>query len=352
MRREGDVILKLGAEGGSLTLYGLLTKEGCSFTLGTYDCTPELIDEGPAIQRKSGVAHSWDAALELLDENRSWPKLFPKCIHPDFKTEIWAAVQQRLRPSAELIRWRELCRPFFSGTGELLFEPGDVIPYLGRKEKHWKEGRSAFEATHAWFGAKGDIPKSIRTVLDIDATFQGAKLEKALFEKQTKLDEYRGPSQTDVLSILRLIPSGRAVLGIEAKVREPFDKLVKVWHDGSKAKKVRLALLVERLGLDGNSVGELRYQLLHRTAATLIEAERHGAREAAMIVQSFCPRDTGFCDFQQFATALDAPVARCGELSAPIIRGNVRLRLGWAKDHVRRMTDRGVEGNNAPLTGA
>jgi hypothetical protein len=216
---------------------------------------------------------------------------------------------------------------YFSGTGVPLSKPEDVIPFLG-KETHWKEGRSAFEAAYTWFEAL-DIPKSIRSVIDTDPAVQNAKLEKALFEKQTELDRYRGPSQTDVLAIL-LIPSGVAVLGIEAKVDESFGQLVKDWEDGSESKKQRLDGLVKRLGLDGHDVGQLRYQLLHRTAATLIEAERHGANDAAMIVQSFCPRHTGFSDFQLFAAAVRAPVAECGGISTPIIRGDVSLRLGWA----------------------
>jgi hypothetical protein len=226
----------------------------------------------------------------------------------------------------------QMIQLFFGGTGVPLSKPEDVIPFLG-KETHWKEGRSAFEAAHSWFGAQ-NIPQSIRVVLDTDPILKNAKLEKAFFEKQTDLDRYRGPSQTDVLAILR-IPSGVAVLGIEAKVDESFGQLVKDWEDGSESKTQRLAGLVKRLGLDENTIGQLRYQLLHRTAATLIEAERHGASEAAMVVQSFCPRHTGFSDFQSFAAAVGAPVSHCGTISAPIIRGDVRLRLGWAEDHVR-----------------
>jgi hypothetical protein len=343
VRNEGEVIIELGAEGGSLALYGFRTERGWSFTMEVIDRTPEFTAEDP-IQKKSGVVDSWDAALELLDQY-PWAKLSPISIHHDFEQHIWAAVQERLRATEpELIHWRQLLRAvdtnirlsgiqyFFSGTGVPLSKPEDVIPYLGKKT-HWKEGRSAFEAAHSWFEAQ-DIPKSIRSVLDADPTLQNAMLEKAFFEKQTELDRYRGPSQTDILAIVR-VPSGVAVLGIEAKVDESFGVLVKDWADDSESKKQRLAGLVKRLGLDGNAVGQLRYQLLHRTVATLIEAERHGAREAAMVVQSFCPGHAGFSDFQLFATAVGAPVAQCGGISTPIIRGDVRLRLGWAVDHVR-----------------
>ena len=93
---KSDIIIELGAEGGSLTLYGLRTERGWSFSLNTSDWTRELIDEEP-IQKRSGVVDSWDAALGLLDRYRYWPELYPISIHPDFKQQVWEAVQKRRR---------------------------------------------------------------------------------------------------------------------------------------------------------------------------------------------------------------------------------------------------------------
>jgi len=90
---------------------------------------------------------------------------------------------------------------FFSGTGVPLAKPEDIIPLLGKKI-HWREDRSAYEAAYSWFDAPG-IPKSVRTVIETDRVFVRAVLDKAFFEKQTKLDAYRRPSQTDVLAILQ-----------------------------------------------------------------------------------------------------------------------------------------------------
>jgi hypothetical protein len=159
VRNEGEVIIELGAEGGSLALYGFRTERGWSFTMEVIDRTPEFTAEDP-IQKKSGVVDLWDAALELLDQY-PWAKLSPISIHHDFEQHIWAAVQEQLRATEpELIHWRQLLRAvdtnirlsgiqyFFSGTGVPLSKPEDVIPYLGKKT-HWKEGRSAFEAAHS-----------------------------------------------------------------------------------------------------------------------------------------------------------------------------------------------------------
>jgi hypothetical protein len=124
-------------------------------------------------------------------------------------------------------------------------------------------------------------------------------------------------------------------------VDESFGPLIAEWDDGSTQKQKRLAGLVERLGLEKNAVAPLRYQLLHRTIATLPDAEREGASEAAMVVQSFSPSSirAGFTDFQSFAAALGIPIDQPGELSCPIERVGVRLQLGWAEDRIRALTN-------------
>src|SRR3954451_2190130 len=103
MRNEGEVIIKLGAEGGCIALYGFRTERGWSFKM----VVNEFIDEDPS-QTASGVVDSWDAALELLDRY-PWPMLFLISVHPDFKQQVWVAVQERLRTTEPtLIRWRQL----------------------------------------------------------------------------------------------------------------------------------------------------------------------------------------------------------------------------------------------------
>ncbi len=220
---------------------------------------------------------------------------------------------------------------FFGGDGKPLSKPEDVIPYLGKREAHWKAKYSAYETAHSWFAAN-DLPPAIRAILDTDLVFADAKLRKVFFEKQTVLDDLaRGPSQTDVLAILD-IKSGLAVVGVEGKVNEPFGPAISDWNDYSPGKLRRLAGLVERLNVaPADSIGTLPYQLLHRTAAALLEAKQAGASEVVVLVQSFSP-DTvmaHFGDFQRFTTALGAPVTRPGTLSRVIELQRARLQLGW-----------------------
>jgi hypothetical protein len=109
---ESEVIIELGAEGGSIALSGFRTERGWSFRREVTDWTPELIDE-ERIQKRSATVETWEAALELLDQY-PWPKLSPISIHPDFRKKIWVAVQERLNSAtgiskSELNHWREFC---------------------------------------------------------------------------------------------------------------------------------------------------------------------------------------------------------------------------------------------------
>src|SRR6266480_5902906 len=91
---DWEVILQLGAEGGSVTLYGMETERGWLFYRDVSDWTPELIGE-ERIQHKSPVVNSWDSAVALLDQY-PWPRLFPLMVHPEFSERIWYEVRDRL----------------------------------------------------------------------------------------------------------------------------------------------------------------------------------------------------------------------------------------------------------------
>jgi hypothetical protein len=96
-----QVIIELGAEGGSLTLMGnLAVDEADSFWLNAYDCSfNTLPDENvPPSTTVSSRVSTWDDAMALLDAYPYWTKFYPLAIHPDFKEKLFVELCLREEP--------------------------------------------------------------------------------------------------------------------------------------------------------------------------------------------------------------------------------------------------------------
>jgi hypothetical protein len=221
----------------------------------------------------------------------------------------------------------------------------EIIPRLGKQERHWKVGRSAYELSMAWMKAK-DVPPVVRAVLNQAAEWKDATFLEGIFERETALPGRGRPSQTDLLAILAL-QNGNAILGVEGKVNEPFGSLVNEWLAGpeDENRRARLAGLCKTLGVEPNIVGPLYYQLLHRTCAAIYEAKRFGYGHAIMLVHSFAvpqlPAELPACfdDFRKFSRAVGMPVAHPGTVSPPKKCEGVEIRLAWASDRPASQTD-------------
>jgi hypothetical protein len=181
-----------------------------------------------------------------------------------------------------------------------------------------------------WWAAN-DIPPSVRMLLDQAEEWCRAELIDAFVERCTDLaDGRRTHSQSDLLAVVGL-KDGLAILAIEAKVDEGFDKTVEQWRSvASAGKEARLAKLCTLLRLDPVKVGPLRYQLFHRTASAVIEAKRYRACHAAMIVQSWSPVADGFGDYARFCVALGLCEPELDKLSSTIQVDGVSLRMVWS----------------------
>ncbi len=210
--------------------------------------------------------------------------------------------------------------------------PTDVIPHLGAPH-HYKEGRSARLIAETWFKANS-VPEAVLTVLNQVPCFTEAELVDAFLERCIELGDGAKPSQTDLLAVLGL-PDALVIMAVEGKVDESFGELVSEWSDGAspKSKKPeRLKRLTTTLGLDIRTVAPLRYQLLHRTASAIYEAQRYRSKTAIMMVHSFDARNAGLADFKLFAVEMGLPEADAGRVVGPITREGVSLYLGWAAD--------------------
>ncbi len=229
-----------------------------------------------------------------------------------------------------------------------LLRPEDAISHLG-SPTHWQPGRSAKSVTDLWFSANA-LPPSIVAALSSDQVLRDSMLLDAFLERPVDLGDGQRPSQTDLMAIVRH-DNGLGVIAVEAKVDETFGPTVDEWLADPKGdvptRKGRLYRLCHMLGLDPANAGSLRYQLIHRTASAVIEAKRYHARDAAMIVQSFCPRRSWFNDFSVFAGALGLSDPQVGIISGQKTCDGVALRIGWVAEpnegpHTRLSTARTV----------
>lgn len=110
-----EVILRVGAEGGDLTLYGTRSPEGWRFSRRAVDLTMDLLDldDGTSLDERSAQVGTWSAALALMDRY-PWHRLYPLEVHPDFRERVLEAVAARYaaegRPEGHyFLRWQERC---------------------------------------------------------------------------------------------------------------------------------------------------------------------------------------------------------------------------------------------------
>jgi len=154
-------------------------------------------------------------------------------------------------------------------------------------------------------------------------------------EHTTDLPGRGRPSFTD-LFVLANSRDGLITMAVEGKVSEPFGEIVDKWlhRDAHIAnRQARLNGLCKILQLNVIDALNLRYQLLHRTAAALIEAERFSASTAVMLVHSFSSDSAWLDDYKKFAEALGV-TAESGEFVDAGMRSGRRLLLGWLTSSV------------------
>jgi Domain of unknown function (DUF6946) len=195
-----------------------------------------------------------------------------------------------------------------------MLEPEDVVRHLGKQEKHWKEGRSAHALTVLWSKVNA-LPPLVETVLK--CRFQSPELIDAFLERQTDLGSDGRASQTDLLAIVG-IGQDLAIVAVEGKAGEPFDKRVEEWLRDNGKKDARLTCLCETLGLSRDAALPLRYQLLHRSVSAVLEARRYRASVAMLLVHSFKEDKKGFADFASFLKALGLGEPTTDALVGPV----------------------------------
>ena len=217
--------------------------------------------------------------------------------------------------------------------------PEDWRELLADPMKHWRTGYSAKALAYAWMEGQNDFPRSVKSVFASSQVeiFRTIEMLFAFPEYKTPLPGGRRPSQSDVFVLAKSMENLVSIT-VEGKVSESFDKEVSEWKTPlTRGKQVRLQYLCDCLGLAPADVDGIRYQLLHRTASALIEADRFNASSALMLVHSFSQTNEWFEDYRQFAAlfGLEAEVdsiAYAPRRYSPQAKfTEIALYLGWVK---------------------
>jgi hypothetical protein len=159
-------------------------------------------------------------------------------------------------------------------------------------------------------------------------------------------------------------PQGIGIVGVEGKADEAFGEVVRDWlsagvdtvgasHqiagiNSSPGKVARLKSLCRTLNIDVQDSLALRYQLLHRTVAIILEAKRFNCSQALLLVHHFSDVTNNlagsFSDFVNFGVALGAPIPRVNSISQVVVLDGIQLRLAWVDDQCTPQHGVGVRG--------
>ena len=190
--------------------------------------------------------------------------------------------------------------------------------------KQWKPGYSARTLAHCWETAQG-LPPEIASLFGLDT-----ELLIAIPEHKVSLRDAGRDSQTDVFALVKSKDRTIAV-AVEGKVNESFGPTIKDWYtDSSPGKQQRLAFLCDLIGVSHPPPDHLHYQLFHRTASAILEAERFKTDNAAMIVHSFSAENNWFEAYAAFL-GLFGLTAELGQLVRRGLPDGRDLYFGWAK---------------------
>ena len=223
-------------------------------------------------------------------------------------------------------------------------KPEDWKSLLAEPDKHWKTEHSAKTLAYCWQEANG-LPKCVKGVFRKSRIelFQYLKLLLAFPEYKVSLPPRGGrPSQNDIFVLAKGSDQLVSIM-VEGKVSEPFDKTIAEWKSRSgKGKAIRLKFLCDKLQLEINKIEHIRYQLLHRTASAVIEAEKFKAENALMLVHSFCKSDDWIEGFEDYKNFLSLYGLKDIEPNSLVYAKNIRgidLYFSWvrgAKEYLKR----------------
>ena len=197
--------------------------------------------------------------------------------------------------------------------------------------KQWKKGKSACELATLWWKADG-FPKKVKIILENSGIkpFQELVFLIAFPEYKVQIvPQGRQGSQNDLFVLAKGL-EGLIVIMVEGKESEDFGELI---NNLKKPNQKRIDFLLETLNLKQEHVfqAKIRYQLLHRTASALIEAERFNSKTALMLVDSFSPTYKHFEDYAKFLKLFKIEAGK-DSVSGPVRVNGIDLYFAWVAE--------------------
>jgi len=200
---------------------------------------------------------------------------------------------------------------------------------LAQPQKHWRTGYSAKSLAYCW-EESGGFPESVLEVFNKSeySMFHDLEFILGIPEYEVPLPGGDTASQNDVFVLART-KDQLVTIAVEGKVSEPFGPLVEEkCQNMSAGAQERLEYLVNLLGLEGKDINKIRYQLLHRTASALIEAERFHAKTALMLVHTFSQTNEHFDDYSAFVNLFEK-TCEINSITHAGTYGSCYLYLAW-----------------------
>jgi hypothetical protein len=228
-------------------------------------------------------------------------------------------------------------------------------------ERQWVDQRSAKELAKAFCSSAGlCVPAELQNLLDSNSSLGHVEIIEAWPEHKIALDSFRGETRNADLAALANARAGTVALTVEAKADESFGELVgTVLAKAPERSNIPRRIETLSAGLFGGSVdvSNVRYQLLHGVAGSLIFAAEREAAVAVFAVLEFhspsCSDENlqrNASDLQKFIALFGGAVVPlpAGQLAGPFIvpgRGKIPsgmpLFVGKAIREIGRLNGRG-----------
>jgi hypothetical protein len=212
--------------------------------------------------------------------------------------------------------------------------PEEWKQLLADPDKQWKSRHSAKALAYCWQLAKG-FPGTVDKVFKESGieVFSSIEVLFGMPEYRVPIKPYRSKASQNDIFVLAKGNSELVSIMVEGKVDEPFGELIGEWRKKDRGgKEERLKFLCETLDLDSENTNTARYQLVHRTASAVIEAEKFNAPNALMLVHIFKNNDKAYQesleDYKYF-TGLMGEVGNENSITYLKTIRNIKLYAGW-----------------------